>query len=87
MQSDNIPDSLFLHSSYYSVYIATRVCFVLRLRGPLRQKCFRPNNASAVRPYTALAMVQGSCRWVTAALTIQLAASLIGLKSVGCIKV
>lgn len=31
MQSDNIPNSLFLHSSYYSVYIATRVCFVLRL--------------------------------------------------------
>lgn len=49
--------------------------------------CFSPNNASAVLPYAALAMVQRSCRWLTAALTIQLAASLKGLKSVGCIKV
>lgn len=84
MQSHNIPNSSFPHSSDYSVYIATRVCFVLV---PLGQKFFSPNNASALRPYRALAMVQRSCRWVTAALTIQLAASLIGLKSIGYIKV
>lgn len=61
---------------------------ILRLfRPPSVRKCFSPNNASAVLPYAALAMVQRSCRWLTAALTIQLAASLIGLKSVGCIKV
>lgn len=85
MQSDNIPNisTLLL---LQRLYCDVRLFRAPSLR-PLRQKCFRPNNASAVRPYTALAMVQGSCRWVTAALTIQLAASLIGLKSVGCIKV
>lgn len=51
------------------------------------RKSFGPNNASALLPYTALATVQRSCRWLTAALTMQLAASLIGLKSGGCVKV
>lgn len=67
----------------------TCVCFVLCLRDRVlsSQKRFGPINVSAVHQYAALAMVQHSCRWVTTGLTVQSAAFLIGLQSVGCIKV